>query len=101
MFTIKHIDALGCESLWTATEPHFANGVFTSRQNGETLFANNGGTIYVMNDKGSTVATYHLVDRDFTNPNLAQTSSFNEQQNSSYQSNYGMQRASQSPAGKF
>ena len=59
MFTIKHIDEMGAEHLWSATDPSFANGVFTSHKNGETSWVC-GGTVYVMNDKGSTVATYRL-----------------------------------------
>lgn len=63
MFTIKHIDANGVERLWIASNPSYSNGTFTSESNGETLWANGGGTVYVMNEKGSTVATYRLVDR--------------------------------------
>lgn len=59
MFTIKHIDERGAEHLWTAERPSFGDGVFTSERNGETSWVA-GGTVYVMNEKGSTVATYRL-----------------------------------------
>lgn len=68
MFTIKHINPYGLERIWQCKAV-----VKEATQSGETeIYAPTpdhgdampnpitSGTLYVMNDNGKTVATYHL-----------------------------------------
>lgn len=67
MFTIKHVSPTGNETLYQATEASFV-----SDPSGATSFVNytapnsneiksiEGGTVYVMNEAGKTVATYRM-----------------------------------------
>jgi hypothetical protein len=77
MFTIKHISPRGNEALYAATEVSYTHapgaerlGRLASEPNGSVWFKSpttdgllaelQEGSVYVMNDKGATVAKYDL-----------------------------------------
>lgn len=66
MFTIKHIELSGTETLYQAAKPVFHPKDNSLRAAIEFDVANNevarleGGTVFVMNDGGKTIARYDL-----------------------------------------
>ena len=66
MFTIKHIDNASRETLYNGANPCMDRnmestlGQTVTFWTGEEQAAITGGTVYIMNDNGKTVATYHL-----------------------------------------
>ena len=62
MLTVKHVGSDGRESVFEAGEVHKREDgrVFAASQRGATAYEIVGGTVYVMGDKGATVAKYDL-----------------------------------------
>lgn len=69
MFTIKHVSPSGNEALYQAIDVQFLPGVAPDTgmvsyktAAGPELHGLEGGTVYVMNEAGKTVATYRMAD---------------------------------------